>query len=227
MSNPAEPQPELPGLPSRAVQVLTSPGRLFESLRGDPRWFGALALGGVLVAIGNAALPIEIFEDTIRAQMAQSGAEVPDDLGTITQIGKWGSVVGGFLFWFVIGVIGAAIYSLVFRFGLAYEGTFKQYLSVTAHTLLIGATGSLLLTPARIFAEDPQLMLTVGALLPILEDGLPARFLGYLDLFNLWGTALVGYAVSILDGKRGVAASVTVALAVSALIALVIAAVVG
>lgn len=213
----------LPGLPMRFIQALVSPGKLFRELRAEPKALAALVLGAVVVALANSLLPAESYESVIREQITRVGGEMPANMGTAVQFAKWGSVVGVLVVWPFVGVIGAAFNVLLFKIALGYEGSFKQYLSVTAHALLVAAVGTLALTPARILAQNPQMTLSVGALVPGLQAGLVARFLGYLDFFNLWATMLIGYGASILDGKRGAGASVAYALIATGLVAIVIA----
>jgi Yip1 domain len=213
----------LPGLPTRFIQAVVSPGKLFRALRAEPKVLAALVLGAVVAALASSLLPAESYEPIIRAQITRAGGEMPANMGRAVQFAKWGSVVGALVVWPIIGVLLAAFNVLVFKIALGYQGSFKQYLSVTAHALLVAAVGTLAFTPARILAQNPQMTLSVGALVPGLEEGLVARFLGYLDLFNLWATMLIGYGASILDGKRGAGASVAYALIATGLVAIVIA----
>ena len=207
----------------RVIQTFFSPGRVMRDLSREPKTIGVLLLGGVLVGLANAAIPAEIWEQLVRSQLSAVGEEVPSDLATPVAIARWGASIGGMIFWPILGVLVASIYSLVFLAGLGYEGRYSQYLSVTAHALMIGAVGAVALTPLRILTEDVQLTLTVGAFVPILEEGLLARFLGCLDLLNLWVAALIGLGASIIDGKRHAGASILFALGTSVLVALLLA----
>lgn len=227
MEDSAQSGSGLPGLPTRFIQVFVSPGVLFRRLREDPRALAALVLGAVIVAAANSFLPPDIYEPVIREQIARAGGEMPADIGGAAQFAKWAGVVGGLIFWPILGVIVAGFYSLVFKVALGYQGSFKQYLAVSAHALLVAAVGTLALTPARILAENAQMTLSVGALVPGLEEGFLARFLGYLDLFSVLAAILIGYGVSVLDGKRSAGASITYAIGVSCLVAILIAAVTG
>lgn len=219
---PAAPS-RLPGLPARLAQVFFSPGALFEKLKYQPVWLGALLVGSVVVALANAAIPAELYEQAIRDQTIQAGGEIPDDVGQFAQIAKWASVVGAPIFWSVIAVVGCSVNLLVFKVLFGYQASFRQYFSATAHGIFITALGTVLLAPVRVVTQNPQLMLTAGALLPIVEEGLFARFLGYLDLFNIWVAVVFGIAAAVIDGKKGAGASIGISLGVSCLIAVVMA----
>ena len=211
-------------LPIRVFQTFVSPGRLFEDLRGEPRAVAAIALGAILVGLANAMIPLELWEQVIRDQLISSGQELPDDLAGTARFAKWAATIGPVVFWPILTLLVAAVNALVFLVGLGYQGRYQAYLSVTAHALIVGALGTVALTPVRIFTEDVQLVLTVGAFLPDLEVGLLARMMRYLDLFNLWASSLIGLAASIIDGKKGAAVSIVFALGASLLIALSLAA---
>lgn len=223
--NPAEaasPSAHRSSLLTRIVWTLLSPGRLFEELRAEPRSFGVLAVGAVAVCIANAAVPAELWEQVIQARLLSAGEEVPEDLSGGATFARWSAALGSLVFWPILIMLVAGLYNVVFRFGLGYRGAFRQYLSVTAHAMLIGAAGALVLLPLRIFAQDVQLQLTLGALLPEIGEGLLGRSLAYLDLFNLWASGLIGLGASILDGSRSVGSSISFAIGVALLLALVL-----
>lgn len=213
----------LPGLPTRLAQVFFSPSAVFEKLKYEPVWLGALLVGSVVVALANAAIPAELYEQTIREQTIQAGGEIPDDVGQFAQIAKWASVIGAPVFWTVIAVVGCAVNLLVFKVLFGYQATFRQYFSATSHALFITALGAVLLAPLRVVTQNAQLMLTAGALLPVLEEGFFARFLGYLDLFNVWVAVVFGIAAAVVDGRKGAGPSVGISLGVSCLIAVIMA----
>lgn len=224
-SNPAEaasPAAHRPNLPTRIVWTLLSPGRLFEELRAVPSFLGVLAVGAVTVCIANAAVPADLWEQVIQAQLLSAGEEVPNDLSRGATFARWSAALGSLVLWPILVLLIAGLFHLVFRLGLGYRGAFRQYLSVTAHAMLIGAAGALFLLPLRIFAQNVQLQLTLGALLPEIGEGLLGRSLAYLDLFNLWASGLIGLGASILDGSRSVGSSIGFALGVTLLLALIL-----
>jgi hypothetical protein len=224
LAESASPAAHRSNLPTRIVWTLLSPGRLFEELRAEPRFLGVLAVGAVAVCIANAAVPADLWEQVIQARLLSAGEELPDDLSRGATFTRWSAALGSLVFWPILIMLVAGLYNLVFRLGLGYRGAFRQYLSVTAHAMLIGAAGALVLLPLRIFAQNAQLQLTLGALLPEIGEGLLGRSLTYLDLFDLWASGLIGLGASILDGSRSVGSSIGFALGVTLLLALVLAA---
>jgi hypothetical protein len=117
--------------------------------------------------------------------------------------------------WPILALVSAGLFALVFLFIFGYEGSFRVLLSITAHALLVAAVGSVLVVPLKILAGDPTISLTPALLIPGEAEGVLGRFLGFLEVFNLWTYALIGAGAAVMDGKRPVSHGVTVALGVS------------
>ena len=75
---PEEPQPEIPGLARRALDTFFSPGKVAEALAQKPVWAGALILGGLLVILQTALIPVEVWEATFREAALERGGDVPE-----------------------------------------------------------------------------------------------------------------------------------------------------
>jgi hypothetical protein len=221
------PPPPLDPLHIRLVKVFVSPGEVFRGLAAEPAALGAIILGTVIMALANLALPTEIFEEALRTQALQTGQDVPGDPAMIARFMKVGAVFGILVIWPVIVLASAGIYALILLFGFGFEGTYRQYLAVTAHAVLVPALAALLLVPLKIMIQDPQLTLSVGSLLFFMEEGFTARFLGLLDLFNLWSYVLVGIGAAVVDGSRSPKVAISVTLGIALLISLVVAAFMG
>lgn len=219
----SRPPATLPSLPRRVLMVVVSPVELFRSLRDHPVALGPLLLGAILVGVAAALIPIELTQELFREQMIEAGQDPGDGSGTAARVMWVVSIFGPLLFWPIMALITAGLYSVVFLFAFGYEGRFRQMLSITAHALLVAAIGALLLTPLRIMAADPQMTLSLGSLLYFFEEGFLATFLGLLDLFNIWTYILIGLGAAVVDGTRAYSHGVLVALGTAILITAVIA----
>jgi hypothetical protein len=208
-------------LPERLVKVFFSPGELFESLKERPLWFGALGVGAILVVLSVLLIPGEVWLQAMREQVAQRGGEMPPFMESAGTFFRLASVASGFIFWFIWAFVLAGIVTLVFSFLLGDEGRYAQYLSVVGHALFIGAVGSLLLVPLRIYQQDPSLTLNLGTFMPVLEEGYVFRVLKLLDLFGLWGYAVMALGVAKMDPRRGVGFSMAFFMAFAVVFALV------
>lgn len=224
---PSEAVPTFPSLPVRALQVVVAPIRLFEALRHRPVFWGALLLAALLTALGTAVIPASVWENSIRTQLMAAGQEVPAELGTMLTLTRVMGSIGPVVALPIMAFAGAGLFSLLFLFGMGYEGSYGRILSVTAHALLFLGIAGLLLTPARILSGNLQFTLSIGSLLPFFGDGLVGRFLNLLDLFGLWAAALIGMGAATMDGQRSPASGALVSLGAVLLLLLLVAGVFG
>ncbi len=200
-------------LPVRFAQVFISPIRLFDGLGERPVWGAALVLGGVLVVAGIFAIPTDVWNEFVRAQLLETGQPIPEGVQLGGRLFRWFGVVGGVVFWFIWAFLLSGVVTFAFAFVLGDEVHYRQVLSAAAHCLLIPALGGLLVLPLRVMQRDPQLVLSVGTFLPFLE-GYPAALLQSLDLFSLWAFGLLGVAVTRFDRRRSPAVAVTIVVGV-------------
>ncbi|TVP58225.1 MAG: hypothetical protein EA351_04255 [Gemmatimonadales bacterium] len=217
----------LPTLPRRVVMVVTAPVTLFERLKERPVSLGAMILGALLVGAAAAMIPVELMQETIREQMIAAGQDPGEAVGTAGRVAWVFGIFGPLVFWPLLAVITAGLYSVIFLFAFGYEGSFRKLLSITAHALLVAALGTLLLAPLRMITADPQLTLSVGSFFFFLEDGILLRFLELLDLFNLWTYVLIGIGAAVIDGSRSRTEGAMVALGAAVLFSFVLAALTG
>ena len=66
------------------------------------------------------------------------------------------------------------------------------------------------------------MMLSVGTLMPFLEDGYFARVLRFVDLFGLWSWAVVGIGVAELEPKRTVGGAIAIVMVIPIAMALIL-----
>lgn len=206
-----EEAPTLPNLAVRFMQVFFSPGELFDRLKDKPAWFGAIVLGGLMVGLGTYLIPVELTLEVMRQQFMERGQDFPAGLeGGGAGLIRLAGLIFGPVFFGVFAVITTGVVTVIFTFLLGGEGRFKQYLSVIAHAYLISAVSYLALVPLRIAAGDPQLLLSVGTLLPIGKDAYLGNFLGLIDLFSLWTWVIVGLGVATITKNLSWGAAATI-----------------
>lgn len=203
----ATPAPALPSFPARVVQLFAAPSRLFDALRERPVWFVALLVGALAVVAGIVVIPPEVWNEMMRAQLLESGQEVPPEMASMGNLYRIGGSVAGLVFWFLSAFAFSGILAGVFGFVLGDRVSYRQMLSAYAHASLVAAFGSLLVAPLRVVQRDPQLTLSVGTFLPGIE-GYAGAFLNGLDLFGLGCYFLLGLAVTRFDPRRTLGAAV-------------------
>lgn len=192
----------LPSLPVRLLKVFGSPGDLFRRLRDDPRWFGALLAGALLVAMTMALVPADLWVQVMRERAAAQGGEVPAALVSMGPLIRAGTVLSTLVFYFLWAFLLAGIVTFVFAFLFGDQGSYRQYLAVVAHGLFITAVGGALLFPLRVMQGDPELTLNVGTFFLFLDEGYLFRSLKLLDLWGLWGYAVMAVGVAETDPRR-------------------------
>lgn len=216
--------PPLAPLWRRLAQLFYEPGRLGDALAATPAWFGALAVGALFIALGTGLIPGEIWAEWSRSQMVASGREVPEGVGEMGgTVYRIASAIGGPIFWFLWAFVMAGIVTVIFAFLLGDEGSYKRYLAMTAHALVIAALGTVVTVPLKIAQSDPQLTLNVGTFFGDLGSGWLGRFLSGLDLFGLWSTIVLGILVSRVDPRRTAGSAVTVLLAITVVVTALVA----
>lgn len=207
--------PELSPLPSRLMKVFVAPGELFEELREEPAWLGAL-----LVVVGaSLAFSLLLPEDIMREAMVsqartQGGGEIPaDQLEQMITFGKWMAYVGSVLGPFLVAAVVAGFMMFTFNLVLGGEASYRQLFSAASHALVITAVGGLATLPLILSTGDMSTSLSLHLLVPGLEEGTYAhRFLAGLNVFSLAAAGVLGVAASRLYPNReaGGAASIMV-----------------
>ena len=195
--------PTLPNLMVRFAQVLTSPAKLFDALRGNPRWLGALLLAiGAGIAI-VAVIPVELIEEMILAQAPTDAT--PEQMAAMeSQAGaarlfRW---LGPLVFQPIMLLIIAVFLLVVFNPLMGGEASFKQLFAFTAHANLIGVVGGLLTLPLILARGSLETALSLGLLVPgMASDSFGFRFLNGMNLFGIWTAIVLGIGMSRLYPK--------------------------
>jgi hypothetical protein len=206
--------------------TFVAPARLGDEVAEHPRWAAAMVLGAVVTAVASLLIPVELWQEMMRAQFVATGQEPPPGAAEMgaSFFRAW-AIGGGTIFWAVWNFLVAGVATVAFAFLLGDSGRYRQYLAGTSHALLIAAAGGLLTVPLRIAASDPALTLSVGTFFGDLGSGYVARLLSSLDLFLLWSVFVLAIAASRIDRGRSVGSAAGVlyvmVLGVMALMALI------
>lgn len=188
--------------PRRLVAVFTSPRSLFEHLEYRPTWFVPF----LLLLLSAAAFVVFTWDSAwapmMTAKLDEQGA--PDQAyEMITGNGKMMYSIIIPFFGGLVTVLYAAIVMGAGSFMLGGRLSFRQALSIVSHAGLVG----LVAVPIRVLtanlAQNPQVTLGPGALLPLADqEGFAMKFLaGFLqafDVFSIWQTVLVALGVSVI-----------------------------
>ncbi|MFC1575154.1 YIP1 family protein [Gemmatimonadota bacterium] len=213
--------PPLPSLPSRLLKVFIAPGELFEALKENPAWFGTLLVAAILTAASVLVIPADVMVEATREQLISQGQEVPPGFENMAVIFRVSGAVGGLLGIFIMAFILAGVVKLIFSLLMGDEGTYKKYLSVVSHALVISAVGAMLMSPLRIAQADLTASLSVGTFFSFLGEGYLFRVLKLLDLFGLWSYGVMAIGVSKIDPRRSVGGAMVVFFGLAVAVALI------
>jgi hypothetical protein len=216
----------VPSLPRRLIDTVFSPGKMAEAVAREPKWLGALLVSMVLVGLSSSFIPPELMADMQRRAALSRGVTPPPINEQTLQLIRYFSIAGGALFMAIISFVMAGLYTLIFAFVLGDEGRYKQYLAVFAHAIVISSVLSLALVPLRIQTGDPQFTLNVGSFLPFLEPGYVRNVFRFMDLTQLWATAVVAMGAHAIDRRRSFGSALTIMLVVTLVFALIFGAVI-
>lgn len=212
MSEPVIERPPAPSLMSRAVGVITSPRETFEKVVAAPRVGGALALVSVVMAVlVGGFLMTEVGQqawiDQAVAGQEAWGIEVTDEAyANIQRMAPRAPYLSGIPYLFIIPIasaISAGILYAIFNALMGGTATFKQILSVVAHSQIVMALGLIVGMPISYMKGTMTGTTSLSVLVPMLDEGsFLARFLGMIDVFMVWYVVVLSIGLAVLYRKK-------------------------
>lgn len=205
----------LPSLGRRIALTFVDPRRLFAGFDERAPWIGVLVLSTLVAMLAAATQPAEFFLAQMENPADRLGRAVEVTSGP-EEIVRWGrylavfSAIAGHPL-VLLGVAG--VLTVAFTLVGGGRGTFRAYLAVAAHALLVAALGTLLAVALRAATGDAALEPTLGRLVaPLSPRAGAGGFLAGVNLFTLWTLGVLGAGVAALDGRRswGAAAAILV-----------------
>ena len=215
--------PPRPPFFSRLWMVFVQPGKLYGDLVRNPAWFPITLLVAAVTAAVMWFTPEELFRQAALSGVSgEQATEIAEGMAQVPPILiKGGAVGGAFLMTLLFPIILSAITYVCFVFIRGDEARFKQHLSVVAHAGVISALGAILNGIVNNLGGALEETLSVGTFLPFLPDGYFTELLLALDLFQLWGAAVVGIGLAAIDPRRRAGSTVAVLLALVLVVGLI------
>lgn len=215
VTDPTTPTPELPGLLSRAIGIVTSPTATFGHVVRQPKVAGMLFLIGLVLGLTQAA---PLLTERGRSaslemqvqQMERFGVTVTDEMyrqmeeRSRSSFGPITTVVGTMVGMPVMTVIMTTLLWVVFNAILGGTATFKHVMAVVVHSQVISVVGALFSTPIMYARGSMSTSVAnLGALLPMLDEtSFLAKFLGMLDLFLIWWVVVLAIGIGVLYKRK-------------------------
>jgi hypothetical protein len=193
-----------PALRSRVVRTFTSPARLFAEFHDGSPWLGVLAISTLVAMVAAATLPADYFLREMVDPVTRLGkpVQITSSPAEIVRWGRYRQVLSALAMHPLIPFALAGLLSLVFTVLGRGRATFRQYLAVSAHALLIPALGTVIAIAMRLMSSDPSAEPTVAKLLWFAGPAVARNaFLASLNVFSLWMLIVLGVAVAVLDGR--------------------------
>jgi hypothetical protein len=196
--------PATPTLPRRILDTFIAPRRLFAGFRQEAPWFDVLLISTAAAVAAATLLPDDFFLAQVEHPVDRLGRPVvvtssPAEIARYGRYMAMLSAVGGHP---ILAFSLAGILSLVFTVLGGGRASYRQYLAVVSHALLIPALGTVLLLVARALGYATA-SFNLALLAPGLErGGLALRLLAGIDPFTIWMLLVAAAGVAELDGRR-------------------------
>jgi hypothetical protein len=204
--------PASKSLPARFLGVLFSPRETYAAVAARPSWFGVMAVVALIGAIGTFAfLSTEVgrqatLDQQIRA-MESFGVKttdvmlqrMEDSIGNARYFGA----ASQFIFFPLISAILAGVLLGVFNALLGGDAGFKQVFAIIAHSGVVISVSQAFVLPLDYVRETLSSPTNLAVFLPFLDENtFPARFLGMIDLFQVWWLVSLAIGLGVLYKKR-------------------------
>lgn len=221
-------------LPARLLGVLISPRATYAAVAARPRWLGALAvvllitMGATFVFMSTEVGKQALIDQQVR-QMESFGRPITDAqyqrLEQMAPYSPYFTAAGQLISLPVVAVVIAGLALAIFNAILGGDATFKQLVSVVAHSGIVIAIGTVFGLPIAYARETLSSPASLAVFLPFLnENSFAARFLGSVDLFQVWWLVSLAIGFGVVYRKRTGPIATTL-LIVYAAIVLVVAAI--
>jgi hypothetical protein len=224
MSEPSATQPPTAppaaaslGLVSRFLGILTAPRATFADVVARPRWFGmvaALTLCGIVA--GTALMSTDAGRlaalDASRSQMKSFGINLPPEAEAqmekaIMETPLWRTAlqtsIGQIGLGFLMPLVLAGVFFLVFNAMLGGEATFKQVFATVTHGNPVLLVGTLFTMPLMYFRGSFTGVTNLGVFLPMLDEtSFLAKLLGQIDLIRIWWVLVLATGLAVLYRRK-------------------------
>lgn len=207
----------LPGVFARFAGIITSPRATYEKIVKQPKVIAILALSALVIGLATSA-----FQMTPRGQQAYLDKQMEDSEKFNKAFGIQPSqeqldqayarmqkmapympvltIVSVFIGTPIMLLIFSVIYWAVFNAALGGTASFKEVMSVVSHATVISAL-SAVFAGVLAFAQGTvtRFPANLGLLFPMLGEGsFLAAFLGFIDLFAIWGLIVTAIGLGVL-----------------------------
>jgi len=188
----------------RVRATFLAPRRLPQELGDGSRWLDVLLISTAIAVLAVLGMPDDMFLDPMRDAVTRRGEPVvitsPPEV--IIRWGRAMAMIATIATHPVIAFVLAGVLTLVFTILGGGQGSYRSYLSLSSHALLIPAFGTLLALALRLLTGWAGVDTSIRGFLETgADDFLPAAAIR-LDPFVIWMIAVMGLAMHRIDQRR-------------------------
>lgn len=197
---------------ARLAGVIFSPRETFAAIVAQPKWFGAMAVVTLTIAIAQYAfLSTQAGQDAmvdqqIRQTERWTGSVTQAQIDGIEQrapIGKYFALGATLIFVPVVSFVVSGILFGVFNAMLGGDATYKQVLAINSHAGAVSIVSTLFVVPLNYFRESMTSATNLGVFVQFLDDtNFIARLLGWFDLFIMWSLFVTAIGLAVLYRRK-------------------------
>lgn len=196
----------MPPLWPRIRDSFVAPGRLVAQLRDRTPWMDVLIISTAIAMIGLLTMPDEVFVEPMREAVNRRGRPV-EITSPPEEIARWGRGIGMLATLATHPVVAATLAGALTLFFSIFgrgAGTYRDYLSLTAHAFLIPAVGTIAAVAIRLAGGPGSGDLTLGGLAGGYGSapGLMLAALLAIDPFIVWMLVVIGVGASYIDPRH-------------------------
>jgi hypothetical protein len=199
-------------LPARIIGILTAPRATYADVAARPRWLGVLVF---VVLVGAGATFVFLSTEVGKQAMLDQQVRMMESFGVKLNdamyqqmeqrlaIARYTGPIFQAIFLPLTGLLVAGIAFAVFNAILGGSATFKQVFAVVAHSAVVITLAGLFGLPLAYARETMSSSTSLAVFLPFLdENSFAARFLGAVDLFQIWWLVSLAIGLGVLYRRK-------------------------
>lgn len=212
IANPSAAPAAALSLPARIIGVLTSPRATYADVAARPRWAGMLASIVLVGSIGTFAfLSTEVGQQAMLDQqvrvMESFGVTLNDAAYARMEQGLDRARYTGPLAQAVTlplaALLVAGLMIGIFNAILGGDAGFKQVYAIVVHSGVVVALSEVFGLPLAYARESMSSSANLGVFFPFLDEAsFAARFLGSIDLFQIWWLVSLSIGLGVLYRRK-------------------------
>lgn len=189
--------------------IYYQPEKVFEGMKGKPRWLVPLIVSIVFTLIVTAIiLPTIVMPEqaAIISERMANNPDVPAEQIEAIQERMSGPIpiIAGLVSNMIMIPVGLLLIGLIFWWifsMMGHKAQFKEMFTTAVFASLIGIPGALVKVPLMFIKGTAKVSTSLGLILPAeMEEGFLMRLMNHIDLFTIWMLVVMVIGFSIFSG---------------------------